>query len=336
MPPVSEEELNHALTTQYDTLDDEPGDEDFGDDLQAQAEDTSSADSSAQAAADEDTQTGEDDTVATLSKDGQAEVEGDDPSQSDVEAQSKDEASEEDDAGEPKKPIMIPKRRLDSVIARAKRAEAELEALRKTQSEQGDKEKVDWDARMEEANKKFSDALADGDTEAAALANKELMQIQRDQLKEEISSTSTDTLNVSRDAALTDEIVDEVIMNNAEFQVESDKFDQQLVNDIEELRGLYESQGASKSQALIRALELRAPNALEAKPETRTTPKPRTTNIERNIAAAENQAPDTRNVAEDSDKYGMQDSIPDIYKLTDDELDALPESTWDRLLGNDF
>lgn len=324
MPPLTEDELNQALEDQYN---DDAVDEDFGDDF---------GEESTTIPEEEVRDPGVDKpTEDEPAKDESSEQEATDRDESTQESDDAEDSDEDDSEKEERKPIMIPKRRLDSVIARAKRAEAELEAL-KAQKQENPQSEVDWDARMDEATRKFSEALADGDTEAAAQANKELMQIQQEQFNEKLNDTSSSTLNVSRDAALTDEIVDEVIMNNAEFQIESDKFDQKLVDDIEELRSLYESQGHSKSQALIRALEMRAPNALAPAPETKPSPKKRTTNIERNIEAAESQAPDTRHIAEDSDRYGMQDAIPDIYKLTDDELDALPESTWNRLLGNEY
>jgi hypothetical protein len=61
----------------------------------------------------------------------------------------------------------------------------------------------------------------------------------------------------------------------------------------------------------------------------------RATNVQKNVDAARKQPPTLDDaVGADSDKSGLQSVVPDINKLSDEELSKLPKETLRRMRGD--
>jgi len=58
--------------------------------------------------------------------------------------------------------------------------------------------------------------------------------------------------------------------------------------------------------------------------------------VKKNLEDAGKIPPDMENAGDDSDKAGANSDIPNIYDLTDEELDALPEAKRKEMRGDNF
>lgn len=334
MADFDDDELNAALNSAEADGDDA---DDFGDAL-AEADDdldTEDEEGGAEAGdegvtdAGDDAEDGdEDDTDA-----GDDAEEGTDASAGDTKA---------DDGGDTK-PIMVPKSRMDSALNRARAAEAALQEERASKSDPEPEERPDYDAKLTELNEAFAKALDDGDSKEAARLNLEMQSVIHERATADISDVTKTATSAARESAMVDALVDELVAANPELDdSNTEAFNQQLVNDVEDLRDVYEARGLTPSQALARAIETRFPEGLErirgagtpAAQDTQEPPAKRKTDVAKKVEAAGKQPPDINNSGTDSPSHGIQGKILDINKLTDDQLDNLSDEQWDDMLGN--
>lgn len=265
-----------------------------------------------------------------------------------VEAQATED--DEDDAAPPKPAVLVPKARYDFKAAQAKQLEkraADLEAKLRSYEEADKKAKespaVDYDAQIAAIDKQIADARKDGNTDAVI----ELMDKKTELRIAKVASAREPAQEIDT-SKLTEEALDKLRVDEAitrleeEYSVlvpDSDDYDPDVVAEIQDLRAAFEARGYSRFDALSRAVNYVLPN-IESKTEKTieapTLSGPRKTDVKKNIDAKKRMPPDMLSVATPSDKLGMQNELPSVYKLTEAEFEALPESKKRQMRGDFF
>lgn len=236
---------------------------------------------------------------------------------------------------------MVPKRRLDQVLARARRAEEQLNKKMQEEAESGKEEKpqepeVDYDAKFEDLATRIAEAQADGDKEELKKLALEQQGLIREQTKAELARTRQEAVNMTREEIVYTSLLEEVIESNPILDAESDKFDQGLVNDINDLQGYYMDKGLDRASALARALELRYPDAIEPQQkEVNKATTDKTQSLSKKLEAANRQPPDSHQVGDPGSSYGKDVQL-DPNKMSWEDWDNLSDNDWDKLLGNNL
>ena len=105
-----------------------------------------------------------------------------------------------------------------------------------------------------------------------------------------------------------------------------------------ELRQGFEATGKyTPTQALLRAVKFVLPENTVKEAETpREEPKPKTDakNLRNKVDAANKQPPDTDSVGEQGNSMGKNAEDPNPLDMSEEDWDALPESTLKRMRGD--
>lgn len=373
MPPIEKSQVampEEELASPFfgaDDLDDEfeisPEDIAVRDGVPLNTDDGILDDSDDDVAPDDDTDDGDDTDADPVDDDSDADVsDDDDDTATDPDTANPD--GDDDGAGDDTDDtqskdtgsIMVPKSRMDSALRRAQAAEERLKQLEAgltgDNPEGGDP--LDLDGLEvtldQEKAAKLADAYIDGKSDEAANILKDILSSTLREglraavpaLEKNLKTTVTRELStVSRDttsSAAFDEAVESVYAEYPMLNPESDQFNEEIMAVARTLQQGYQAQGKSAAVSVIAATQKVAQMYnLDAPAETAPAPKGRTAqdkdSRKRNASAARSQPPkdDGGSV---SDKSVKADDTLNIDELTDDEFDALPESTKARLRGD--
>lgn len=338
---LTTEELNDAasgITPDLDSFDESKAD--YG-----ESTDETPVETPVEAHAD----TVEDETSDTEKSDERNKSDDTDPGELRAEDKQNEDTGEEayeGEVGEVKAEPKIPKSRFDKTLARMHKAEEELAKLRQKQEAPKTEEAPQFDERLATIENRFAEidaeiteAFQDGDSKKFAELKAEerrltveARKLENEAMRYEMQRAQSTTIDAARELAVVDDLIEELVENNTVFQQDHPDFNQALVNEIEDLRDFYESRGYSASQALVKAVQVRAPQAIE-----KQAPAKRKTDTKRAVAAANAQPPSLSGVGEDSPAAGKTRELTDITKITnpnDPRLDNLSKEQWDELLGN--
>jgi hypothetical protein len=257
-------------------------------------------------------------------------------------------APEEEDAEEDvKQSAMIPKSRYDFKAAQAKEAQkraTELEAkLRQYEDRDAKKDEGPTvDAKLAEIAQQIADAKKDGNTDKVI----ELMD-QKHELQIAALAQSQRPGKTVDPEAISEAAIDKIRMEDLIDQLEerysmlvpdSEDYDEDVVTEITDLRTAFEQRGYSRFDSLQRAVHY-VIGTREAAPAPAPEPAKggkRKTDVVKNLDAARKLPPDPTKISTPSDGAGLQDELPSASKLTDKDMDALPESTLRRMRGDYF
>jgi hypothetical protein len=283
------------------------------------------------------------------SEEGAEEAEGA-SSESEEEEAEAEEASDGDKASDSKRSDekateraeqRIPKTRFDEVNARRKAAEEELATLKAQldAGEQAKEEQYDFVA----AEEAYIDLVLAGKTKDAVIKRSEIdaakmAQWQRESLTQTQESISTSQLK--QDLAV---IVKEAEASYDEFNPDSDNYSDDMVDEVQTFyQGYLTRQDLSPQQAFRMALDTtvrlyglnplgqEAP-AAEPEQQPKKVLKPKS-DMRNKVKLAKKAPQDPGKAGAAGDAAGEERF--DISNMTDDELDALPESTLKRLRGD--
>ena len=290
-----------------------------------------------EAEAEEETEAeAEEETEAEAEEETEAEAESEEVSHESEEtvAEEIEKKKEEPEKKETKSP-MIPKSRLDEVLAQNK-------ALKKriAQTEEAEKaaeetpEAYDFDAKEDE----YMDAVLDGDKDKAKAIRKEIRQAQRTQIETELTKdieskvTRTSTANAVQDAASAIEEAFPI------FDANSDQFNKELTDEVNKYMTGFISAGQNPVEALEEATTyvLQKNNMLDSSTGAeipvlgQAKEQKKRTQVSKKLKAADSQPPELP--GESSAAKG--EKALDIHNMTAEEFDALPEATLKRLRGD--
>ena len=245
--------------------------------------------------------------------------------------------AEEPEVEEPKAP-MVPKSRLDEVLAKNKEMQKRLQTLESETKEEDTTPKYDFVAR----EKEYQELVLDGETDRAAQLREEIRSAEREQMMSEMQSKMGQTGQQDREAHELNKKANEIMEVFPVFDQKSKQFDERLANEVMELRDAFIFQGYGAADSLAKATEITLirskPELLEVETAGTTDAAPtlnkvvqekkKQANVSKKVAASQSQPPQMKGESTQNKK------IVDINVLSDDEFGALPEETLRRMRGD--
>ena len=283
----------------------------------------------------------EEETEAEVEEETEAEVEEETEAEEDVSheteeavAEEAEKKEEEPEKKETKSP-MIPKSRLDEVLAQNKALKkriAQTEEAEKAAEEAPDA--YDFDAKEDE----YMDAVLDGDKDKARAIRKEIRQAQRTQIETELTKdieskvTRSSTETAIRDAASAIEEAFPI------FDANAPEFNKELTDEVNKYMTGFISSGQNPVEALEEATTyvLQKNNMLDSSTGAevpvlgQAKEQKKRSQVSKKLKAADAQPPELP--GESSAAKG--EKALDIHNMTAEEFDALPEATLKRLRGD--
>ena len=245
--------------------------------------------------------------------------------------------AEEPEVEEPKAP-MVPKSRLDEVLAKNKEMQKRLQTLESETKEEDTTPKYDFVAR----EKEYQELVLDGETDRAAQLREEIRSAEREQMMSEMQSKMGQTVQQDREAHELNKKANEIMEVFPVFDQKSKQFDERLANEVMELRDAFIFQGYGAADSLAKATEITLirskPELLEVETAGTTDAAPtlnkvvqekkKQANVSKKVAASQSQPPQMKGESTQNKK------VVDINVLSDDEFGALPEETLRRMRGD--
>ena len=237
----------------------------------------------------------------------------------------------------PKKP-MVPKSRLDEVLAKQKALQKQLDEMKAQQEPAEDApETYDFDAKEVE----YQQLLLDGESQKAAALRQEMRKAEREQLTYEMRQEMTQKVSANAQATALQQAANELEANFPVFDQNSADYNAEITQEVIELRDAFIVQGFEAVDALSKAANfaikshgLEAPSTLDAPqaPKAKAVDEvaKKRAEVSKKLKAAEAQPPELP--GESSANRGEKPL--DLSTMTEEEFNALPEATLKRLRGD--
>ena len=262
-------------------------------------------------------------------------VQGDD--EQPVEAVEEGTEEVEEVVEEPKAP-MVPKSRLDEVLAKNKEMQKRLQDIEGKEAEETKTPEYDFVAQ----EKAYQDLVLEGETEKAALVRQEIRSAEREQLMSEMQSKMGQTVQQDRELHELTQKASEIMEVFPIFDEKSKAYDEGLTNEVMELRDAFIYQGYGAADSLAKATEVtllsKKPELLQGETAPAVDPAPTLTKavqekkqkatVKKKVEASQAQPPEMKGESAKNKK------VVDINVMSDDEFRALPEDTLRRLRGD--
>ena len=262
-------------------------------------------------------------------------VQGDD--EQPVEAVEEGSEEVEEVVEEPKAP-MVPKSRLDEVLAKNKEMQKRLQDIEGKEAEETKAPEYDFVAQ----EKAYQDLVLEGETEKAALLRQEIRSAEREQLMSEMQSKMGQTVQQDRELHELNQKASEIMEVFPIFNEKSKSYDETLTNEVMELRDAFIYQGYGAADSLAKATEVtllsKKPELLQGEEAPAVDPAPKLTKavqekkqkatVKKKVEASQAQPPEMKGESTKNKK------VVDINVMSDDEFGALPEDTLRRLRGD--
>jgi hypothetical protein len=264
--------------------------------------------------------------------------------ESELEAEPEEAEPEEAEPEEPvaeekavKKP-MVPKARLDEVLAKQKALQKQLDEINAAKEKAEDApESYDFDAKEVE----YQNMVLDGETEKAVALRREIRKAERAQLEYEMRQEMSQTVNQDRQMTALQQAANAMEEAYPVFDRDSDEFNEDVTNEVVELRDAFIMKGYEAVDALSKAVKYvvkdhdldktqeSAPSLAGKAQKTDELSKKRA-QVSKKLKAADAQPPELP--GESSAHHG--EKALDLSTMTEEEFDALPEATLKRLRGD--
>ena len=238
---------------------------------------------------------------------------------------------------EPKAP-MVPKSRLDEVLAKNKEMQKRLQDIEGEKTDAPEVPEYDFVGK----EKEYQELVLDGETEKAAVLRNEIRKAERTQLMSEMQSQMGQTVQQDREQHELAKKASEIMEVFPIFDEKSKSYDEKLTQEVMELRDAFIYQGYGAADSLAKATEVtlltKKPELLQTSDEPKADPAPTLTKavqekkqkatVQKKVEASQAQPPEMKG---DSSK---NKKVVDINTLSDDEFGALPEETLRRMRGD--
>ena len=237
---------------------------------------------------------------------------------------------------EPKAP-MVPKSRLDEVLAKNKEMQKIIQNMEEKPAEDA---APAYDFVAQE--KTYQDLVLEGETEKAALLRQEIRSAEREQIMSEMQSKMGQTVQQDRELHELTKKASEIMEVFPIFDEKSKSYDEALTNEVMELRDAFIYQGYGAADSLAKATEVtllsKKPELLQGEETPAVDPAPQLTKavqekkqkatVKKKVEASQAQPPEMKGESTKNKK------VVDINVMSDDEFGALPEDTLRRLRGD--
>jgi hypothetical protein len=246
----------------------------------------------------------------------------------------------------------VPAYRAKEMVAKEREAresaERRLAELEKRLQQEGQGEKkpdraAELEAQVEALLVKQSEYLADGDADRATTVQREIRALDRQIVLEETASESRRIAVATLESDRVDLVIARLEAEHSVLNAESPEFDPAIANFILAEQRRLVGEGMAPSKALLKAGEdiiarFVTPGGEGAgepkKGLTNITAERRSEQVKKNLDTSTRQPGSLKSLGADSDKHGEKGGLPDVAKLSEEEFDALPESTKARMRGD--
>ncbi len=268
-----------------------------------------------------------------------------------------EEKAEEEPAKKPNL-FMVPKSRYDSVKTRLEAAQAKINELEtkgtstkaaETATTATDAVK-ELDGQLDKLAEDYTKAVADGDHGKAASIRGQERKLERQRTDALVDQRSALSTYQATEAIRYDTTVKAVEEQFPQLNPDDkENYDTDAAAEVLDVAAALEGRGYTPSDAVIRAVAYVVGSAklaselggTPAKVEAKAEEKPgsakeadrKAAAIDKKIEASNKQPPSLKKIGTNSDKQGASDT-PDFSKLSDSEIDALPESVKKRARGD--
>jgi len=253
-----------------------------------------------------------------------------------------EEVKAEEPEPQSKKP-MVPKSRLDEVLAKQKALQKQLDDAKAAQAPAEDAPEA---YSFDEKEIEYQNMVLDGKTNEAAALRNEIRQAERQQLEYELTQKVTKTVHQNQQANALQAAASELEANFSVFDQNSAEYNKEYTQEVIDLRDAFIVQGYDAVDALSKASNfvvksygldstevetgstLSKTAAPKAKPVDEVAKK--RSEVNKKLKAAEAQPPELP--GESSASRG--EKVMDVTNMTEEEFDALPAGTLARLRGD--
>ena len=236
-----------------------------------------------------------------------------------------------------KKP-MVPKARLDEVLAKQKALQKQLDEINAANEKAEEApESYDFDAKEVE----YQNMVLDGETDKAVALRREIRKAEREQLEYEMRQEMSQTVNQDRQMTALQQAANAMEDAYPVFDRNSDDFSEDMTNEVIELRDAFMMKGYEAVDALSKAVKYvvkdhdldqaqESAPSLAGKAQKSDELAKKRAQVSKKLKAAEAQPPELP--GESSSNHGEKGL--DLSTMTEEEFDALPEATLKRLRGD--
>jgi len=237
----------------------------------------------------------------------------------------------------PKKP-MVPKARLDEVLAKQKALQKQLDELNASTEKSAEApEEYDFDAK----ELLYQNMVLDGETEKAVGLRREIRKAERATLEFEMRAEMNQTVNQDRQMTALQQAANAMEEAYPVFSRDSAEYNEDMTNEVVELRDAFILKGYEAVDALSKAVRYvvkdndldqaqESAPSLAGKAQKSDELANKRAQISKKLKAAEAQPPELP--GESSATHGEKGL--DLTTMTEEEFAALPEATLKRLRGD--
>jgi len=237
----------------------------------------------------------------------------------------------------PKKP-MVPKARLDEVLAKQKALQKQLDELNASTEKSAEApEEYDFDAK----ELLYQNMVLDGETEKAVGLRREIRKAERATLEFEMRAEMNQTVNQDRQMTALQQAANAMEEAYPVFSRDSADYNEDMTNEVVELRDAFILKGYEAVDALSKAVRYvvkdndldqaqESAPSLAGKAQKSDELANKRAQISKKLKAAEAQPPELP--GESSTTHGEKGL--DLTTMTEEEFAALPEATLKRLRGD--
>ena len=262
-----------------------------------------------------------------------------------------EEGTEQDDAEEvaeleeepvaeekPSKKPMVPKARLDEVLAKQKALQKQLDEVNAANAKAEEApEEYDFDQKEVE----YQNMVLDGETDKAVALRREIRKAERATLEFEMRQEMSQTVSQDRQMTALQQAATAMEETYPVFDRNSDDFNEDVTNEVVELRDMFMQGGYDVVDALSKAVKYvvkdhdldqaqESAPSLAGKAQKSDELANKRAQVSRKLKAADAQPPELP--GESSSMHG--DKGLDLSTMTEEEFAALPEATLKRLRGD--
>ena len=246
-----------------------------------------------------------------------------------------EQSSDGQDAVKENKAPMVPKSRLDEVLAKNKAMQKKLNEA--TEAEKQALENApQYDFNTKEGE--YQDLVLNGESEQAIALRNEIRNAEKEQFMFEVQAKMGQTVQQSQEMTELQAKAAEIEATFSILNENSADFDADLQAEVIDLRDAFTVQGYTAADALAKATEytlaVKKPELLKGAPETKADTalqqRKQTSTVTKKLQAAESQPPAMK--GEGSNAKG--EKKVDLSLLSGEEFDALPAETLRRMRGD--
>ena len=236
-----------------------------------------------------------------------------------------------------KKPT-VPKARLDEVLAKQKALQKQLDEINAANEKAEEApEAYDFDAKEVE----YQNMVLDGETEKAVALRREIRKAERDTLEYEMRQEMSQTVNQDRQMTALQQAANAMEDAYPVFNRDSDDYNEDITNEVVELRDAFIMKGYEAVDALSKAVKYvvkdhdldqaqESAPSLAGKAQKSDELAKKRAQVNKKLKAADAQPPELP--GESSAHHGER--ALDLSTMTEEEFAALPEATLKRLRGD--